>query len=77
MYVPRRALRSANSALLAVPRYNLERYGRRSFSRAGSTLCNALSEELRSTECIVISRWHLMSSLFYSFHAFIFIFIYL
>ena len=33
-YVPRRALRSADRALLVVPRHNLERYGRRSFSRA-------------------------------------------
>ena len=51
-YVPRRALRSADRALLVVPRHNLERYGRRSFSRAGPTLWNALSEDLRSTECM-------------------------
>ena len=51
-YVPRRALRSADRALLVVPRHNLERYGRRSFSRAGPTLWNALPEDLCSTECI-------------------------
>ena len=53
-YVPRRALRSADRALLVVPRYNLERYGRRSFSRAGPILWNALpeAEDLRSTKCM-------------------------
>ena len=34
-YEPRRALRSAGSAQLCVPRQNLERCGRRSFSCAG------------------------------------------
>ncbi|KAK2185638.1 hypothetical protein NP493_229g02039 [Ridgeia piscesae] len=52
LYVPRRALRSADRALLVVPRYNLVRYGRRSFSRAGPTLWNALPKDLRSTECM-------------------------
>ncbi|KAK2172415.1 hypothetical protein NP493_965g01005 [Ridgeia piscesae] len=51
-YVPRRALRSADRALLVVPRYNLVQYGRRSFSRAGPTPWNALPEDLRSTECM-------------------------
>ena len=46
-YVPSRALRSAGQALLTVPRHNLERYGRRSFSCAGPTLWNALPEDLR------------------------------
>ena len=45
-YVPRRALRSADRALLIVPRHNLEVYGRRSFSRAGPTLWNTLPELL-------------------------------
>ena len=59
-YVPRRALRAADRALLLVPRHNLERYyGRRSFSRAGPTLWNALHEELRSTECINTFKAHL------------------
>ena len=39
-YDPRRALRSTGSALLCVPRHNLERYGRRSFSCAGPVLWN-------------------------------------
>ena len=48
-YVPRRALRAADRALLVVPRHNLERYERRSFSRAGPTMWNAVPEDLRST----------------------------
>ena len=48
-YVPSRALRSAGQALLTVPRHNLERYGRRSFSCAGPTLWNALLEDIRMT----------------------------
>ena len=51
-YVPRRALRSADRALLTVPRHNLEHYGRRSFSRAGPTLWNSLPEDLRLTGCM-------------------------
>ena len=46
-YVPSRALRSAGQTLLTVPRYNLERYGRRSFACAGPTLWNALPEDIR------------------------------
>ena len=57
-YVPRRALRSADRALLVVPRHNLERYGRRSFSRAGPTLWNALPEDLRSTVCMNKFKTH-------------------
>ena len=43
-YEPRRTLRSAGSAQLCVPRHNLERYGRRSFSCAGPVLWNSLPE---------------------------------
>ena len=63
-YVPRRALRSADRALLVVPRHNLERYGRRSFSRAGPTLWNALPEDLRSTECMDKFKAHLKTFYF-------------
>ena len=48
-YVPNRALRSAGQALLTVPRHNLERYGRRSFSCAGPILWNALPEDISMT----------------------------
>ena len=63
-YVPRRALRSADRSLLVVPRYNLERYGRRSFSHAGPTLWNALPEDLRSTECMNIFKTQLKTYYF-------------
>ena len=63
-YVPRRALRSADRALLVVPRHNLERYGRRSFSRTGPTLWNALPEDLRSTECMNKFKAHLKTFYF-------------
>ena len=56
-YVTRRALRSAN-------RHNLERYGRRSFSRAGPTLWNALPEDLRSTVCMNKFKTHLKTYYF-------------
>ena len=63
-YVPRRALRSADRALLVVPRHNLERYGRRSFSRAGPTLWNAPPEDLRSTVCMNKFKTHLKTYYF-------------
>ena len=63
-YVPRRALRSADRALLVVPRHNLERYGRRSFSRAGPTLWNARHEDLRSTVCMNKFKTHLKTYYF-------------
>ena len=63
-YVQRRALLSADRALLAVTRYNLERYGRRSFSRARPTLWNALPEDLRSTVCMNTFKTHLKTYYF-------------
>ena len=63
-YVPCRALRSADHALLAVPWHNLERGGRRSFSRAGPTQWNALPQELRSTECMNTFKVHLKTLYF-------------
>ena len=44
--------------------HNLERYGRRSFSRAGPTLWNALPEELRSTVCMNKFKTHLKTYYF-------------
>ena len=46
-HAPSRSLRSATKSLVAVPRINLERYGRRSFSYAGPSLWNALPLGLR------------------------------
>ena len=48
-YVPARSLRSADQNLLTVKRYNLERYGRRSFSVAGPSLWNALPCGIRNS----------------------------
>ena len=48
-YVPTRSLRSAEQNLLVVKRYNLERYGRRSFSVAGPSLWNALPSAVRNS----------------------------
>ena len=79
-------LRSADSALLAVTRYNLERHGPRSFSRAAPTLWNALPEDLRSKECMnkfkTRHKSYYFKIAFYvllynTFHPFIFLFIYL
>ena len=46
-YAPRRCLRSAGGLLLDVPRVNLERFGRRAFACAGSTLWNKLPTNIR------------------------------
>ena len=51
-YEPRRALRSAGTALLCVPRHNLERHGRRSFSCAGPALWNSLPETMRLADSL-------------------------
>ena len=48
-YVPARSLRSAEQNLLTVKRYNLERFGRRSFSVAGPSLWNALPSTIRNS----------------------------
>ena len=47
-YAPPRTLRSGTQSLAAVPRINLERYGRRAFSCAGPSLWNALPLGLRT-----------------------------
>ena len=47
-YVPAISLRSADQNLLTVKRYNIERYGRRSFSVAGPSLWNALPSAIRN-----------------------------
>ena len=59
-YEPRRALRSTGSgALLCVPRHNLERYGRRSFSCAGSVMWNSLPEDMRLADSLNSFKSHL------------------
>ena len=59
-YVPARSLRSADQNLLPVKRYNLERYGRRSFSVAGPSLWN----DIRNSVSIPAFRSSLKTHLF-------------
>ena len=63
-YEPRRALRSAGSAQLCVPRHNLERYGRRSFSCAGPVLWNSLPEDMRLADSLNSFKSHLKTHYF-------------
>ena len=63
-YQPRRALRSAGSAQLCVPRHNLERYGRRSFSCAGPVLWNSLPEDMRLADSLDSFKSHLKTHYF-------------
>ena len=44
---PKRLLRSQDACKLHVPRYRLERFGRRSFAVAGPTLWNSLPDSIR------------------------------
>ena len=54
-YTPTRTLRSADQHLLTIPRYYLERYGRRAFFVAGPTLWNALPPAIRQDNCIQVT----------------------
>ena len=63
-YVPARSLRSADQNMLTVKRYNLERYGRRSFSVAGPSLWNALPSAIRNSVSLPAFRSSLKTHLF-------------
>ena len=63
-YVPARSLRSAEQNLLTVKRYNLERFGRRSFSVAGPSLWNALPSAIRNSISLSAFRSSLKTHLF-------------
>ena len=63
-YVPARSLRSAEQNLLTVKRYNLERFGRRSFSVAGPSLWNALPSAIRNSMSLSAFRSSLKTHLF-------------
>ena len=63
-YVPARSLRSAELNLFVVKRYNLERYGRRSFSVAGPSLWNALPSAIRNSMSLSAFRSSLKNSPF-------------
>lgn len=60
----RDGLRSASSKLLAVPRVNLETYGRRAFSVAAPTIWNGLTEVLRNIEPLNTFRAKVKTHLF-------------
>ena len=51
-YAPTRSLRSAAHRSLTIPRYNLERYGRRAFSVAGPSLWNNLPVTIREASTL-------------------------
>ena len=63
-YTPSRTLRSADLHLLTIPRYHLERYGRRAFSVAGPTLWNALPAAIRQSNSVAVFKSHLKKHLF-------------
>ena len=63
-YAPPRTLRSGTQSLAAVPRINLERYGRRAFQGAGPSLWNALPLGLRTQKDPDLSRRDLKTHLF-------------
>ena len=63
-YVPARSLRSAEQNLLAIKRYNLERYVRRSFSVAGPSLWNAPPSAIRNSMSRPAFRSSLKTNLF-------------
>ena len=63
-YVPAKSLRSAEQNLLTVKRYNLERFGRRSFSVAGPSLWNALPSAIRNSISLSAFRSSLKTHLF-------------
>ena len=50
-YAPQRALRSADSSLLVVPRFSLQTCGMRAFSAFGPKVWNSLPLKLRQTAC--------------------------
>ena len=53
-YAPTRSLSSAAHRSLTIPQYNLERYGRRSFSVAGPSLWNNLPLTIREAGTLAI-----------------------
>ena len=63
-YVPARSLHSADQNLLTVKRYNLERYGRRSFLVAGPSLWNALPSDIRNAIFLPAFRSRLKTHIF-------------
>ena len=63
-YEPSRSLRSQDAALLTVPRYSLESFGRRSFSVFAPSLWNSLPLSLRQLSTLDSFKKHLKTYLF-------------
>ena len=63
-YAPTRSLRSAAHCSLTIPRYNLERYGRRAFSVAGPSLWNNLPVTIREAGTLTTFKSTLKTHLF-------------
>lgn len=63
-YHPTRALRSADTNLLSVPRVKLKTFGHRSFHHASPTLWNQLPVELRKSSTLLIFKKRLKTHLF-------------
>ena len=64
VYVPRRNLTSSSDKKLVVPNYNLESYGRRSFSVSAPILWNNLPKNVRLCESIECFKSELKTPLF-------------
>jgi hypothetical protein len=63
-YVPQRALRSADSSLLTVPRFLLQSCGMRAFSAYGPRVWNSLPLTLRQTACYITFKKNLKTHYF-------------
>ena len=63
-YAPTRSLRSAAHRSLTIPRYNLERYGRRAFSVTGPSLWNNLPFTIREAGTLTTFKSMLKTHLF-------------
>ena len=55
---------TADQHILTIPRYHLERYGRRAFSVAGPTLWNALPPAVRQANSVAVFKSLLKTHLF-------------
>ena len=64
LYIPNRNLRSSRKKLLMVPKFNLETYGYRAFSRWVPTLWNALPDYIRQVEHLQTFKSKLKTHLF-------------
>jgi len=53
----RQHLRSASRHLLAVLRFQLDTYGRRTFAVAGPTIWNSFGDNLRESDMHIIDRF--------------------